>query len=75
MARTFSNVGIPTDEPKILRPGVMLKESDFHGNAKHLALPPEHPERANKGDLGLNIIPGLESKPLSYSDLPFTIKK
>lgn len=71
MARVFGNIGIPTDEPKTIRPGVSHREADFHGNEKNLGLPPEHPERAAKGDLGLNVIPGLETKPLSTPGVPF----
>jgi hypothetical protein len=73
MARAVGNTGIPTDSPVIERPGVMHREADFHGNAKWLALPPEDPERARKGDLGETIIPGLETEPLSHPGLPFFI--
>lgn len=49
----------------------MHREADYHGNAKNYALPPEHPERAEKGDLGLSVIPGLETKPLEQPEPPF----
>jgi hypothetical protein len=51
------NSSIPTDEPILIRPGVMHREDDFHGSAKHYALPPEHPERTAKGDLGFAGLP------------------
>ena len=75
MARPYGNVGIPIDEPVILRPGVTHKEEDYSGNAKHLAIPPEHPERADKGDLGLTVIPNFDSKPLSHSGKPYKLKE
>jgi len=71
MARMVQNVAQPTDEPVLARPGVTHRESDFHGNAKFLAQPPEDPERAAKGDLGLSIIPGLETKPLTAGGVPW----
>jgi hypothetical protein len=74
MPKSYSNVGIPVDTPIVERPGVMHREADYHGNAKWLALPPEHPERADKGDLGEVVIPGLETKPLSHPGLPFELK-
>lgn len=70
MAKT-NIAGHPIDETVLLRPGVMHREADFHGNAKHYALPPEAPERAEKGDLGLTVIAGLESKPLEQPEPPF----
>lgn len=66
--------GIPTDEPIVLRPGVMHTETDWQGSAKHYALPPEHPERAKKGDLGLENIQDFDSRPLSHTGLPFVLK-
>ena len=71
MARMYGNRAMPIDEPVLLRPGVMHREADFHGNGKFYALPPEHPERADKGDLGLSNIPGLESRSLSHAGTPF----
>lgn len=77
MARAFIS-GHPIDEPisASIRPGVMVREADYNGSGKHNegALPPEHPERAAKGDLGLSVIPGLEVKPLSHPGLPFELK-
>jgi hypothetical protein len=64
-------VGQPVDQPKMIRPGVMHAEADAPGNSKWYALPPEHPERAAKGDLGELVMPGFESKPLSHPGLPF----
>ena len=63
--------GHPIDEPVRLRPGVTHREADFHGNAKHMAIPPEHPERAKKGDLGLSVIADFASRALSHVGLPF----
>lgn len=51
------NASIPHDEPISVRPGVMHREADAHGNAKHYALEPEHPERTAKGDLGFAGLP------------------
>jgi hypothetical protein len=70
MARAVMNVGMPVDEPVVLRPGVMHRESDYPGNAKWYALPPEAPERAEKGDLGNSIIPGFEPRPLGVPGAP-----
>jgi len=75
MARGINNVGIPLDEPILERPGVIHKENGYSGNAANIALPPEHPERAEKGDLGLTNIPDFEPKPLSHGGLPFDIKR
>lgn len=66
--------GHPTDTPILLRPGVIHKESDYHGAAKHISIPPEHPERTKKGDLSMVDIPGLESRPLTKPGLPFVLK-
>lgn len=75
MARANNgNTSIPHDEPVVLRPGVMHRETDALGNAKWLTLPPEAKERADKGDLGLSVIPGFEPRPLSHSGLPFVLK-
>ena len=72
MARsTYGNV--PLDQPIEERPGVMVREADAPGNAKHMALPPEAPERAEKGDLGNLIIPGFEPRPLQHPGLPYVI--
>ncbi len=75
MAKTNTNTGHPIDQPVLLRPGVMHRESDFHGSAKHLALEPGHPERAAKGDLGLSEIDDFPSRSLSHTGLPFVLKE
>ena len=51
--------GHPIDEPVLIEPGVHYREADTPGSAKHLvdALPPEHPLRRAKGDLGFENIP------------------
>ena len=74
MAKNNPNIGQPVDQPILLRPGVMHRESDWHGSAKHYALSPEHPERAKKGDLGLMDIQDFPSRPLSHAGLPFVLK-
>jgi hypothetical protein len=61
-----------TDEPTLLRPGVKAAESDFPGNDKFLALPPEHPERMAKGDLGTIGLP--ESHATDANEPPFVLK-
>ncbi|MEE9592238.1 MAG: hypothetical protein V3W28_01505 [Thermoplasmata archaeon] len=75
MAKNNPNIGQPVDQPIVLRPGVMHRESDYHGSGKHYALEPEHPERAEKGDLGLSTIEDFESRPLSHEGLPFVLKE
>ena len=74
MAKNNTQVGHPIDTPISIRPGVVYRESDYHGNAKHLALPPEHPERSEKGDFGLESIQDFESRPLSHTGKPFVLK-
>lgn len=64
----------PLDQPRLLRPGVSLKESDFHGSDKHQALEPEQEERKKKGDLGLSDIADFPTRPLSHTGLPFVLK-
>jgi len=56
------NTSIPHDEPVLIRPGVTHREADFHGSMKQIALEPEHPERAAKGDVGF-----ASMKPSDYS--------
>lgn len=75
MAKNNTQVGHPVDQPVLLRPGVMHRESDCHGSGKHYALPPEHPERAKKGDIGLSDIADMPSRPLSHAGLPFVLKE
>lgn len=74
MAKNNTQVGHPIDQPVLLRDGVMHREADYHGNAKHYGLPPEHPERAKKGDLGMEDIQDFDSRPLSHTGLPFVLK-
>lgn len=71
MAKSYGNAGIPLDTPILLRPGVMHREADCHGNAKWYVQPWESSTEAAKGNLGNTVIPGLESKPLSHPGLPF----
>ena len=52
----------PLDQPRLIRPGVTQRETEFHGAAKWGTLPPEHPERAAKGDLSQGVIPFFESR-------------
>ncbi len=65
------NSSIPADEPIVLRPGVMHREADFHAGARHYALPPEHPERAAKGDLGFAGLPPPDHSFESPEAAPF----
>jgi len=65
---------MPIDEPVLLRPGVMHRETDAPGNAKWYALPPESKERSDKGDLGLSLILHFETAPLSHPGSPFLLK-
>jgi len=74
MAKAVGNTGIPIDEPVLLSPGVMHREADFHGNAKHYGLPPEAKLRADKGDLGLSVMPGFECRPLTKPGTPYNLK-
>jgi len=60
-----------TDEPTLVRPGVKLIESDYPGSAKNFALPPEHPERVGKGDLGTIGLP--EPKSTDAGETPFVL--
>lgn len=62
---------MPVDEPVLLKPGVMHREADYHGNAKYYALPADAPLRLAKGDLGLENIAGFESRALEHPGLPF----
>ena len=71
MAVSYTNVGIPVDQPAQLKQGVRYRETDDPGNAKWQALPPEDPIRARKGDLGLAVIPGFGPK----NPKPFALKE
>lgn len=53
----------------------MHREADWHGSQHHYAVPPENPDRAEKGDLGLTDIEDFPSRPLSTDGLPFTLKE
>lgn len=65
---------VPGDVPKILRPGVSHREADYHGAAHQLYVSPEHPERAAKGDLGMDVIADFGSRwSKTTEDLPFTL--
>ena len=75
MARTVA-MTYPLDKPIEIRPGVMHKEADFHGNTgKWYSLPPESADRAAAGDLSMTSIKGLESRALTSPGLPFSLKK
>lgn len=65
----------PLDQPRMIRPGVKLREADFHGNASWLAVPPENPDRARAGDLSMTDIKGLESRALNTPGAPYTLKR
>ncbi len=61
-SKAVLNAGIPVDVPRLLRPGVIYRETDQHSNAKFFALEKEHPERAAKGDLGSREIRDMPSR-------------
>ena len=67
-----TTAGFPLDQPREIRPGVMHRESDWQGSGKWYALPPDHPERTAKGDIGLGTIKDFEPRPLTSPGLPFT---
>lgn len=69
MSNSYTNVGIPVDQPAILRQGVRLRETDSPGAAKWLGLPPEDPLRAKKGDIGFASLP--VARALSHVGVPF----
>lgn len=73
--RSVKNPIMPVDEPVLERPGVMHRETDYQGNDKFYALPPESKERARKGDLGNAFIKDFEPRPLTHKGLPFVIKE
>ena len=62
---------VPHDTPILIRPGIMHREADFHGGGRAYVLPPEHPERQVKGDLGAETVRDFEPRALSHSGLPF----
>jgi len=60
----MANVAYPFQGDSILvPPGVHPGENMHPGAAVHTALPPEHPSRAEKGDLGEEVIAGMPSRP------------
>lgn len=58
-------VGHPIDVPSIVGDGVRYPENNTPGDARHLAVGPEHPTRRAKGDLGNASIPGFEPRALT----------
>jgi hypothetical protein len=70
MANTIVRAnGMPVDQPLVERPGLIHREADAPGNARHLAREPEAPERQDKGDIGWA---DLEPpRPLTHGGLPF----
>jgi hypothetical protein len=69
MAQNFFT--FPLDQPRLQAPGVMYREAGAPGNDSHIALPPEHPIRARKGDKSMTNIPHFEPRALSHSGTPF----
>ena len=61
----------PVDVPAIEGPGFMHREADSPGQAKWLAVGPEHPRRANKGDLPMTQIADFDPQPLSHVGAPW----
>jgi len=60
--------------PQLAEPGVAYRERDFVGRGGVLAVPPESPTRAAKGDLSMKAIVGFAPRPLSHGGLPFALK-
>jgi hypothetical protein len=70
--KAIYNASIPHDEHLEVRPGVKLIEADIPGSAKWMAISPEHPERAKKGDLGFGgLRPPRESFESPLAGVPF----
>lgn len=66
----------PLDQPRMIRPGVKLREADAPGNASWLAVPPSNPDRARQGDLSMDPIANFDSRPsLEMSGAPYTLKR
>jgi hypothetical protein len=61
-SKAVLNAGIPVDQPRLLRDGVIYRETDCHSNSKFFSLEKEHPERAAKGDLGNRNIVGMPTR-------------
>ena len=59
------------DVPIELRPGIMHREADYHGNARWYAVDPTNPDRATKGDLPMDPIKDFDPRPLTHAGLPF----
>lgn len=74
MARTIA-MTYPLDKPIEVRPGVMHRETDYHGSAKWYALPPESPERSRGGDLSMTSIKDFAPRALTSAGNPFILKK
>lgn len=62
----------PLDTPRTIAPGELAPERNAPGNAQWLSLPPEAPQRAAKGDLGMSVIKDFDSRPLTSPGAPFT---
>lgn len=73
MARTVA-MTYPLDQPILLRPGVMHREADWQGGGRWYALPPDAPERAQKGDLSMTNIKDFESRALTSPGAPYRLK-
>lgn len=66
----------PLDQPRVERPGIKSIETNWHGSAKFLAVPPENPDRARQGDLSMTTIKDFDSRPsLEMSGAPYTLKR
>lgn len=74
MARTVA-MTYPLDKPIEVRPGVMHRETDYHGSAKWYALAPESVERSRGGDLSMTSIKDFAPRALTGPGVPFVLKK
>lgn len=61
----------PIDTPAVESHVKRYREAEAPGNDSHLNPMPEEQVRHDKGDLGLSIIPGFDSQPLSGGGVPW----
>jgi hypothetical protein len=74
MAQTMF-MSYPLDRPRVIRPGVLYREADWHGGSWPMATTPEMPDRARAGDLSMTNIKGLESRALTSPGAPYILKR
>lgn len=61
----------PLDVPHIEGPGRVHREDGAPGNDSHQYVPPEHPIRQEKGDIGLSFIKDFEPRALTSGPVPW----